>query len=114
MNKKILIALLFTSSLSYSMCCCCRVSKPKPQTQNPKAQLIHLIKASDLSGVKKFAHNGGAQFIDENACTIAQQKFQNTGVSDPSQIYLCNEFLVMIMVQALAPDQVKEKLGLPH
>ena len=112
MNKKILIALLFTNTLSYSMCC--RGSKPKPQMQNPKAQLMRLIEKSDIAGIRSFTQSDNVACIDEEACKAAKIKFENTKISNPSEFATCNEFLVMTLVQALAPDQVKEKLGLPH
>lgn len=110
MNKKVLIALLFTSSLSYSMCCCCRGSKTKPQIQSPKAQLMQLIEKSDVAGVRTFTQSDKVVFIDEEAVNAAKAKFEATKTSDPAQFSTNNQFLVMILVQALAPDEVKQKL----
>lgn len=112
MNKKILIALLFTNTLSDSMCC--RGSKPKPQIQSPKAQLMHLIEKSDIAGIRSFTQSDKVVCIDEDACKAAKIKFDATGIKNPAQFATCNEFLVMTLVQALAPAEVKEKLGLPH
>lgn len=73
-----------------------------------------LIEKSDIAGVRTFTQSSNVVCIDEEACKAAKIKFENTKISNPSQFATCNEFLVMVMVQALAPDQVKEKLGLPH
>lgn len=65
-----------------------------------------------MAGVRTFTQNGGIQYIDEEACNLAKSKFDATRVNNPAQFSTCNEFLVMVMVQAFAPEDIKKKLGL--
>lgn len=102
------ILLLLTGTLSIP---CALEQKQTPKPLSPKAQLMHIINSSDLPGIKAFTLNGGGQFIDEEAIRTAQAKFESA--NRPAQLASSNEFLVMILVQALAPQEVKAKLGLP-
>lgn len=119
--KKILMLLTGISIVSNPMCF--RKAKSKkaertaqskePELDLSKDLLMQLINRSDLNGIRTFTQKGGVKFIDEEACTLAQTKFEATGVKDPAQWSKCNEFLVKVMVQALAPSEVKQQLGLP-
>lgn len=114
--KKILILLICVNYMNYSMHCC-RGQKPKPEwVQNQKKahnRLKQLIEKSDLAGVRTFTQTSDVQYIDTEACKLAKAKFEATGVNNPAEFATCNEFLVMVMVQALAPKEVKQQLGLP-
>lgn len=104
MKKYALVTLLFIANQAITM-------------ENPyKKCLMALIAKSDLDGVRFFTQHGGTSFIDEEAITAAKNKFET--VHKPSQtnnLDYCtsNEFCIMIMVQGLAPNNVREKLGLP-
>lgn len=113
--NKIIVLLLACSTYSHPLCCT-KSQKSSPETSPfSKEQLIMLIKNSDLEGIKRFTQNKqGAACIDEDACRYAAKKFEATGISDQNRFSHCKEFLVMVTVQAMAPESVKEKLGIPH
>ena len=104
MKKYILVTLLFIAQQTISM-------------QDPnKKHLMDLIAKSDLRGIQSFTQNGGEPFIDEAAITAAKNKFEtvyNPRHSTDPNFCLSNEFCIMIILKALAPKEVKAKLGLP-
>lgn len=117
-NLHLTLFMLFIniSTLNYPMCCCCRKEQKQVEQHNtisPKSQLMQLITNADLEGIRIFTQDGGIPYIDEEACNLAKSKFKATQVNNPAQFSTCNEFLVMAMVQAFAPNDVKKKLGLP-
>lgn len=105
MKKLILLVLLFIGQQAIAM-------------QNPdKNQLMDLIAKSDLTGVRSFTQNGGTLFIDEEAITAAKNKFET--IHNPREAQsaaafcMSNEFCIMVILKALAPKEVKTKMGLP-
>lgn len=114
---KKLFLLLLCGTLSNAMCWGGKKTKHVKSTQTTmelsKTTLIDLIQTSNLEGIKKFTASGGAGFIDVEACNLAKTKFEATKTNNPAQFSMNNQFLVMVMVQALAPQEVKQQLGLP-
>lgn len=74
---------------------------------------MQLIEKSDVAGIRSFTQSDKVVYIDEETCKAAKIKFDSTGIKNPAQFATCNEFLIMILIQSLAPNHVKEKLGLP-
>lgn len=109
LTLKLFILFITITTISYPMCCAKRDTKKVA----PKAHLMQLINNSDLAGVRTFTQTKDVQYIDKEACTLAKTKFEATGIKSPP-FSSCNEFLIMVLVQALAPQEIKEQLGLPH
>lgn len=132
MKIYLLIALLFTAPQAIAMCkfSCCgqQLKKQKITTENPNIQavkgknqnkknLLDLIKKSDLAGVRSFTQTDGVSCIDEEVIDAAKNRFDKN-IHNPHQatdkkFFTSNEFCIMILVQASAPNEIKEKLGLP-
>lgn len=74
-------------------------------------------KKSDLAGVRSFTQTDGVSCIDEEVIDAAKNRFDKN-IHNPHQatdkkFFTSNEFCIMILVQASAPNEIKEKLGLP-
>lgn len=106
--------LLIGMNISSNPMCCGPRKKDKPHIQNgtisPKAKLMQLIKNADLAGVRNFTLTENCNCIDEEACIFAKTKFRETGITNPAQWAQCSQFNVMVLVQAMAPEEVKKKV----
>jgi hypothetical protein len=86
-----------------------RHSSKKQKEHTPAEQLKRMIKKKDLKGIEAFVRTSGVHFINTEAISYAQKKYDLLSESSNKDLSESKEFLILQLLKKYDPNSVKDR-----